>query len=112
VGATLLRATDKLGGATRILDLVGHGFWMPKLRVVESRICRGSGEREAGLRPWRREGRHRGVNRSGAHLQLFSGVRRESAGKDCLEPRFRQRADARAGEVGVLQDCSLEYGAS
>ena len=23
----------------RILDGVGHGFWMPKLRVVELRIC-------------------------------------------------------------------------
>ncbi len=28
---------------SRILDGVGHGYWMPKLRVVESWICRGSG---------------------------------------------------------------------
>ncbi len=25
------------------LDGVGHGYWMPKLWVVEARICRGSG---------------------------------------------------------------------
>ena len=25
------------------LQVLGHGYWVPKLRVVESRICRGSG---------------------------------------------------------------------
>ena len=27
----------------RIVDAVRHGFWMPKLPVVESRICKGCG---------------------------------------------------------------------
>ena len=30
-------------GGLRTLDGVGHGFWMRKLRVVESRICNGNG---------------------------------------------------------------------
>ena len=34
-GVTDLQVTDMWGA--------GHGYWMPKLRVVESRICEGCG---------------------------------------------------------------------
>ena len=34
------------------LQILGHGFWMPKLRVVESRICRGSDGFGRGVEPF------------------------------------------------------------
>ncbi len=37
------RVTEMLGGGLQILDGVGYGFWMPKLRVVGLRIWNESG---------------------------------------------------------------------
>ncbi len=38
-----------LGRASRICNVLRHGFWVPKLRVVEAWICKGIGEFERGV---------------------------------------------------------------
>ncbi len=73
-----------LGGRSQIWDggfgSLRHGYWMPKLRVVEARICKGSGgfgRGDQGFVPpgcggfWVSDGRRFGVRSDQRVLQGF-----------------------------------------